>query len=246
MILDRLIQQKQRWWAGIGIGLLGVLSWCPLAPIMGSWAGFFSAKAFLVPLAGAFGGIGGSLLITGLRLFVRSLWGVGLGFDAHLFAHILPGFGASLSWATRSVFMHLFLPVLCMFLFIVHPIGSQVGHYSIYWFIPGILWVVQKKMSNGVLQKKWAIFGQSLSSTFIAHAIGSVIWLYTMSTTVGLWQALIPLVAFERLVIALAMTASYVIVAHTVRTLNAVYVVCHVKNWLLSALGSPALRWKRD
>ncbi len=190
--------------AGLFLGFVtavGAILWFPIAPIWGSWAGFFSPKAFLVPLAGAFGGIGGSFLITAVRLLGRMLWGA--AFDAHICAHYLPGLCASLSWATRSACLHVLLPVGCMVLFVAHPVGGQADYYSLYWLIPVALFGMQKKN----------IFFQSLSSTFIAHAVGSIIWLYTVPMSADMWRALIPVVAFERLVFAGAMTASYVIIA---------------------------------
>ncbi len=39
----------------------------------------------------------------------------------------------------------------------------------------------------------------ALASTFIAHAVGSVIWLYTVPMVASAWLALIPIVACERL-----------------------------------------------
>jgi hypothetical protein len=49
------------------------------------------------------------------------------------------------------------------------------------------------------------IFFTSLGSTFTAHAVGSVIWLYTIPMTAGMWLALIPIVALERLCFATGM-----------------------------------------
>ena len=48
-----------------------------------------------------------------------------------------------------------------------------------------------------------------MSATFIAHAVGSLIWLYTVGMTSLYWNSLIPLVAIERLVFAVGMTTCY-------------------------------------
>jgi hypothetical protein len=49
----------------------------------------------------------------------------------------------------------------------------------------------------------------ALSSTFVAHAIGSLMWLYFLPTTPEYWMLLIPRVAIERIVFALAMSLVY-------------------------------------
>ncbi|PKN03503.1 hypothetical protein CVU75_01930 [Candidatus Dependentiae bacterium HGW-Dependentiae-1] len=197
---------------GVVVLALGAVGFCwyPLTPIFGSWAAFFSIKAMLVPLAGAFAGVWGAALITGLRLLVRSFWGAAL--DAHILAHYLPGLCASLSWATRSIFIHVGLPFLCMFLFVVHPVGAQVWYYSLYWLIPVGMYMRNNKLS--------AVFLSALGSTFIAHAVGSVIWLYTVPMSASVWRALVPVVAVERLVFAAGMSAGYCVIAYGMRNMS--------------------------
>jgi hypothetical protein len=48
-----------------------------------------------------------------------------------------------------------------------------------------------------------------LGSTFIAHAVGSTIWIYTVPMTAQMWLGLMPLVAIERLCFATGMVVSY-------------------------------------
>src|SRR5207237_10360114 len=86
-----------------------------------------------------------------------------------------------------------------MALFIVHPIGSQAFMYSFYWLIPIGLFGLARK----------TLFLEALGSTFVAHAVGSVIWLYTVPTTAGMWVGLIPIVAVERLLFAMGMVVMY-------------------------------------
>jgi len=77
---------------------------------------------------------------------------------------------ASLYWSTRHYSIRLLLPIVCMGLFIIHPVGAQAFAYSLYWLIPVVLFFVPQRF----------LFLQALGSTFIAHAVGSVIWLYTV------------------------------------------------------------------
>src|SRR5216684_1589321 len=76
-------------------------------------------------------------------------------------------FSATLYWATNHYTIRLLLPIACMGLFVIHPIGAQAFVYSLYWLIPVILYFIPQR----------SLFLQALGSTFIAHAVGSVIWL---------------------------------------------------------------------
>ncbi len=60
-----------------------------------------------------------------------------------------------------------------------------------------------------------------LASTFIAHSVGSVLWLYTGTMSAAVWMSLIPVVAIERFVFAGGMMVVY-------------YAVSYLRNWLLN------------
>lgn len=51
------------------------------------------------------------------------------------------------------------------------------------------------------------VYSRALSASFIAHAVGSVIWLYGGNITVQEWTALMPIVMIERFFIAAGMIA---------------------------------------
>ena len=80
-------------------------------------------------------------------------------------------------------------------MFITHPQGSQAVVYAFYWLIPPAAWALRLIGKNNV-------FLISIQSTFVAHAAGSIIWLYTIPMSAAQWTLLIPLVAIERLTIA--------------------------------------------
>lgn len=88
--------------------------------------------------------------------------------------------------------------LVCMALFIANPIGRQAWYYSLYWLVPAIVLLLPENL-----------FLRSLGSTFTAHAIGGVIWIYLIPTTPAFWMMLIPIVAFERTMFALGITGSY-------------------------------------
>jgi hypothetical protein len=169
--------------------------------IFGSFAAFFTASSMLLPLSGAFGGILGSTTFLVIGMIIRLLTGSVLSFK--ILVYHIPGFFASAYWARPTKYLSIMLPIVCMALFIAHPVGRLAAPYALYWLIPVIISFFSNK----------TVFMHSLSSTFIAHAVGSVIWLYATPETPVFWYALIPVVAVERLVMAIGMTAAYHVLA---------------------------------
>ena len=76
---------------------------------------------------------------------------------------------------------------ICILLFVLNPIGREAWLYSAIWIIPFIASFFKKRL---ILN--------SLGATFTAHAIGSVIFLYTFGLTPAIWLGLIPVVFIER------------------------------------------------
>ncbi len=170
-----------------------------------------------MPLTGAIGiGVGffAFLMRTGFTVLKISVSIMALVYH-------LPGFFASASWAYPNFFMKVGLPLLCMILFILHPFGFYAAPYVLYWLIPMAIYFSGKK----------TIFLQALSATFIAHAVGSVIWLYAKSLPTTVWLGLIPVVIFERLLYASIMTVMYYVVKDGLRCVRrtAWFIkVCHI------------------
>ena len=50
---------------------------------------------------------------------------------------------------------------------------------------------------------------KSLGATFVAHAVGSIIWLHLMPMSSNMWLALIPIVPVERVCFAAAMSGMH-------------------------------------
>ena len=86
-----------------------------------------------------------------------------------------------------------------MVAFIAHPVGAQAWVYSLYWLIPVVLYFLRKE----------SLFLTALGSTFTAHAVGSVIWIYANPMTPQAWLVLIPVVFIERFVFASGMVVAY-------------------------------------
>ena len=160
--------------------------------IIGLSVARFSLYSAVSPLPGAFIGGSGSFLVL-----LLSKWLLGWG-PAGIFTGV-PGFCASLYWASSHWAIRVLLPAVCMTLFWMNPIGYAAFPYALYWLIPIVLYFTRKNY----------IFLEAFGSTFIAHAVGSVIWLYTIPMTAEQWINIIPLVIVERVVFASGMVAMY-------------------------------------
>ena len=165
--------------------------------LLGSQMVWFSGVNSVLPLAGAFGGLFGASLVFLMRQLIHLLFFKTLSLS--FLALCIPGFFASLYWSTNNAFIRLLLPLACMGLFVAHPVGAQAFFYSLYWLIPVALYFVPQR----------SLFLTALGSTFVAHAVGSVIWCYTVPMTAGMWAALMPIVALERTLFALGMVVAH-------------------------------------
>lgn len=195
------------------VHLLAKLTACAkFSFIIGSKMAFFAPAAILLPLAGAFGGVAGSLGMLGMGLLIRSLF---FGFMPMFFlAYHLPGFFASFYWATNSKFLKILPAILCAILFLMHPMGMQVAWYSLFWLIPVIT-----AFHSGLLST-------SLGSSFTAHAVGTIIWLYAGQLSTADFALLVPVVIVERLMIAVAMALAYKCIVFVHSTITASHAVC--------------------
>lgn len=168
--------------------------------IVGSQLAFFSLGAICIPLAGAFAGITGALSVFGLRMGINFLLTAQIPLE--FLAFHIPGLFASLYWAASNKIVKVLPALACMVLFLVHPVGVQAALYSLFWLIPVYLTLWAPKN----------LFNTALASTFTAHAVGSVIWMYTVSMTPDQWLMLIPVVIAERLLFAVGMVVAYKVI----------------------------------
>lgn len=161
---------------------------------------FFGAHSFYlsgINLIGPLTGIHtfsllGLLIFVVRRFITMSLTGV--SFFTPL-SYYIPTIFASAYWAFSNSLIRFFVPLACIIAFIAHPVGFQVPCYAFYWFIPLVLYFFPHNN----------LFVQALGSTFVAHAVGSVLWIYILPTVPAYWYALMPLVAVERLVLCSGM-----------------------------------------
>ena len=160
----------------------------------------FTFFQFMGPIAGGFLGAGAGVLSVMLAQLVSFFW---LGQKVELLnvLRLAPMLFAAFYFAkySKGKLAQALVPLACMALFIINPIGAQAWYYSLYWLVPAIVLLLPENL-----------FLRSLGSTMTAHAIGGIIWLYFVPTTPAFWVALIPVVAFERLMFAGGISVSYI------------------------------------
>ncbi len=187
--------------AFIGFGLLYT---CKMYYIAGSLCSFFSLAHIYMPMAGMFGSLGIALVLMLKASYSYAF----LTLSPFFVVYHFPTISASAYFISRKTewLCGFIIPALCIALFTAHPVGQHAYAYSFYWFIPMII----------TFFKMHSLFARSLASTFIAHAVGSVIWLHTHPTmTSSRWMSLIPVVAYERCMFAIMMTVGYMLVSKT-------------------------------
>lgn len=96
------------------------------------------------------------------------------------------------------------VPALAIFTFLAHPQGRLVPHYTLFWVIPFIAYRFRKNL-----------FMKSLGATFTAHSVGGAAWIWAFNLKAAVWQGLIPIVISERLLFAVGIAASFVVMKHT-------------------------------
>lgn len=187
--------------------------------IVGSHMAFFSLAHCINPLVGLYAGFSATLL----ALFIKigfSWYGTSMTLLPLLVYHIPSFCGAlylnKLAKETPSLFTRLAmaaLPAICMALFAAHAVGNGALAYTLFWLIPITLALVPHRN----------MFAHALGATFTCHAVGSVLWLYTINAlSAQAWLALIPVVMVERLFFASGMTLC-VLAVNKLKALSAHY-----------------------
>jgi len=196
---------------GVILGVMYVTSKININFVFGEHSFGLTGMSLLFPILGSLIALPQSLMLIVFFYFIKMLFGGAITFG-------IPTFLATANWtlnfsetkskhktivAAGKFFLQIILPLTCIVLFIAHPQGRGAILYSFYWFIPVICFVL-----HTVFKKSWT-FSTALSSTFIAHAIGSIIALYTRSIPTQTWLTLIPLVAIERMIFASGATLAF-------------------------------------
>jgi hypothetical protein len=191
-----------------GIASLALtLSAITINHVTGSTKAIFSGINFLLPLAGS------CLSLSQCTGLLAVLWCIKQLIKGMPVTLGFPTIASMLSWSARTcswadLLVNVALPLGCMGVFIAATASTLAWTYSLYWLIPVALWAVHN------INRKSTIFTKALQSTFIAHAVGSVMWLNMVPMVPTQWVALIPVVAAERLIMAASMTIVYYVLGY--------------------------------
>jgi hypothetical protein len=164
----------------------------------------FPTFIILVTVLGAFLPLPIVLIIVGTILYFHCkflLYAITLGIPTLILLTCWKVY--SYQKVSRGVLCVLYgaLPLACSVVFAMHNVGLQAALFTGFWFVSPLLFYL------GFIKR--SIIWASVAHSFIMHAVGSVLWLYSVPTTPGFWYGLIPLVILERLVIACAMVITY-------------------------------------
>ena len=172
----------------------------PVTQLTGSKVKFTVYDVF-APIAGSFiGTIPGIIAVFLMQFFNFTAQGAHIQ-DAGTIIRFLPILFAALYFAKKGK-LNFIVPTIAIVLFIAHPIGRTVWYFSLFWTIPIIAYFFRDRF----------LFARALGTTFTAHAVGGALWIWIFSLPSAVWNSLIPVVAIERLLFALGITGSFVLV----------------------------------
>ncbi len=180
--------------------ILGIIAFqIPFTHIIGSNSKF-TGFDFISPITGGFlGSWIGAIAVAIVQIINTIIKKAPI--EAITFLRFLPAICAAIYFGTKSKYVNL-IPLLCIALFIVHPIGRTVWYYPIaFWFVPVLC-------SFG----KFRLTLNALGATFTAHAVGSTIFLYAFALPASVWKSLMTIVPVERLTFAIGIVVSYLVI----------------------------------
>lgn len=163
---------------------------------VGSTKFIFSGINMVAPLLQALlGGFGGCLML--LLGPISKLFGWGLRLPCATVTMGLATQASILVWHLRGSFwgerlMNLVVPAAALLFFLLHPATGIGAWYSIFWLIP----IGLHYCSDSLLKT-------AFQATFVAHAVGSCLWLLVIPMQPAAWILLMPQVCVERVVYGL-------------------------------------------
>ncbi len=196
-----------------------VLSKVKLHQIFGTGTSFSLLTMFAPIIIHFTGPYIGAVAIYGARIIQIML---GISKSRTLFSYVLytPLFFAGFYFAKmfKKSKYELIIPTLAIILFLLHPIGRIVWYYSLFWIIPILISLNKRKILELTRKRDLpTVYIYALASTFIDHAIGSIMYLYYLNIPAIYWNIAIPYVPFERLFYALGITISYLFVRNSLK-----------------------------
>jgi len=174
------------------------------SPLVGAESQFFTMFQFFGPIAGSFlGPVFGIIVVFFSQLVDFFIVGKEASWINLL--RMMPMLLAAYYFGSKKQTLRVLVPIACMILFVVHPVGQQAWFYSLLWLVPILGVVLPKKFPGKLLFR-------SFGATFTAHAVGTALWIYTVPSTPQMWAGLLPITAYERFLFGLGIAGSYVVV----------------------------------
>ena len=192
---------------------LGIVACCSISitQIVAGKGAYFGISNILMPAIAAVGGLTGSLCMVafiGIKMFSGKLL-ITKGFPT-----LAAIYSAQCTTpSTRSRLINILVPLSMIIMFATHSVGGTAWTYSLFWLIPMSCEILRHCGVN-------SLFTRLLAATFVAHAIGSVMWLYCMPTTPEMWLGLMAVVPAERLVFASGGTIAAIILQKATHALR--------------------------
>ena len=172
----------------------------PVAQLAGSKVKFTIYDAF-APVAGSFiGSIPGAIAVFLMQFFNFFVHGAHIE-DAGTVIRFFPMLFAVLYFSKKGM-VNLIIPALAIVAFIAHPIGRTVWYFALFWLIPIAAHFFRDRF----------LLARALGATFTAHAVGGALWIWVFALPAPVWNSLIMVVIAERLLFALGICGSFILV----------------------------------
>lgn len=172
----------------------------PVAQLEGSKVKFTIYDTF-APVAGSFiGSIPGVIAVFLMQFFNFLVHGAQIE-DTGTIIRFFPMLFAVL-YFSRKRNINLIIPALAIVAFIAHPIGRTVWYFPLFWLIP---------IAAHFFRDRFLI-ARALGATFTAHAVGGALWIWVFALPAPVWDSLIMVVIAERLLFALGICGSFILV----------------------------------
>jgi len=181
-----------------------ILMQLKVSNLAGSSASFTAFDSF-APITGAFIGTAWGVVSVLAMQVVNFLIHGSLNTDVGTIIRLIPTLFAVVYFAHKSKF-NVVVPIVAIAAFLIHPIGRTVWFYTLFWLIPIVAYFYQDKY----------LFVKSLGATFTAHAVGGAMWIYALNLPSSVWIGLIPIVVVERLLFAVGISVSFVLMTKAV------------------------------
>jgi len=172
-----------------------------LSYIWGSQAQSFTMFQFIGPVGGGILGPGiGAAIAVAVDFASKVILGK-MSWDLVGFIRLFTVAAAALCFGMvrEKKWAGIVIPIAGMLLFWTNPVGAEAWGYALLWLIP----IAASFLASN-------LFMRSLASTFQAHIVGSLAFLYFVGLPASAWWALIPLVIVERTLFAAGISITYV------------------------------------